>query len=149
MTSSQPDPFAPDENGRPHPWVRSLNIIVGAMAASLVVLGVVLVVLGAELAAPEPWLLGLVTLATVGAWGAVLAMRPTRQPGPASVAAVQTTVILRVALLEAPALLGLVLAFLADPLNLLLYVLPAVFSLAGIALFARPGVVIRQINRGV
>jgi hypothetical protein len=149
MTNPQPDqqrlgPGAP-EAGSPQ-WRASMSIVVGAMAGSLVAMGAVLGLLGAELATPETWMLALVTLATVAAWAAVLLVLRPRGPGP-SIAAAQTTVILRVAVLEAPALLGLVLAFLAEPTNLLLYLLPAAFSLLGIGLFARPQVVLDQLSR--
>ena len=50
---------------------------------------------------------------------------------------VQSLVILRAAILEAPAMLGLALAFVSQPMSLLPYLLPALFALAGLWLFAR------------
>ncbi|QFG69040.1 hypothetical protein [Ornithinimicrobium pratense] len=120
--------------------------MVSAMAGALVVMGVVLVVLGGELVTPELWALGLVILATVAAWGVVL-MLPARRGSSGSFGpALQAMVMLRVALLEAPAILGLILAFLNNPVNLLVYALPATFSLAGILLFARPRVVLNRLS---
>lgn len=134
--STQPHDSSPDPRAQP------LNIIVLAMAGSLVMLGIVLAVLGAELTVPETWMLLVVAVATLGAWALVLLLPTTPpRPGGSVSAAVQTLTILRVAVLEAPAILGLALAFVSMPTNLTIYLLPALFSLGGIFLFARPSVV--------
>ncbi|WP_131105278.1 hypothetical protein [Ornithinimicrobium sufpigmenti] len=162
MTSFQPDrypaSFDPRQEDIPAPLLRSLNIMVAAMATALVALGVVLAVIGGELVTPDLWMLALVALATVGAWGLVLVL-PVRLPrsnggdvrgGPGSPhgATVEAAVMVRVAVLEAPALLGIALAFLSHPVNLLVYAVPAAFSLLGIWLFARPRVVLERLSRG-
>lgn len=147
MTSFSPDRHGGTPEAEAHRRaLRTGNILVGAMALALVVLGAVLAMIGTELATPETWMLGLVVVATVAAWGAVLAPPQRRGPGSALLANVHTTVVLRVALLEAPAILGFALAFLASPPNLLLYAVPAAFSLLGIALFARPRLVLEQLS---
>lgn len=150
MTSFQPDHHhlagsRPTPQSPPREFMRSLNILVGAMAGALVILGVVLIVIGAELATPEIWMLALVVAATVLAWGALLVLpRGRGQASPRL--ALQATVMLRVAVLEAPAILGFALAFVATPVNLLLYAPPAAFALLGIWLFARPGHVLNQVS---
>lgn len=161
MTSFHPDrhpaSFGPHSEDIPRPVLTSISIVVAALAGALVAMGIVLVVLGAELVTPEPWMLGLVAVATVIAWGLVLALpvKPSSTDsgqvgsGPTNSLAprVQATVMLRVALLEAPALLGFALAVLSAPVNLLVYALPAAFSLLGIWLFARPRVVLDRLSR--
>lgn len=147
MTSFSPDRHGDTPEAEAHRrLLQTLNILVGAMAGALVVMGAVLLAIEAELATPETWMLGLVVLATVAAWGAVLALPQRGGPDSALLANVHTTVILRVALLEAPAILGFALAFVASPPNLLLYAIPAAFSLLGIALFARPRLVLQQLS---
>ena len=123
-----------------------LTIMVASMAAAVVLLGVVLAVVGAELASPEPWMLLVVATATAGAWAFTALRSVPRSPG-GGAPAVQSLVLLRSATLEAPALVGLALAFLSEPPNLTVYVLPALFSLAGMWLFARPGVVRARLAR--
>jgi hypothetical protein len=122
-----------------------INVVVGAMAAGLVLMGVVLALVGGRLVMPPAWMLAVVAAATVAAW-AMVALGPAPRAGaggapPAGV--LQSLVLLRAALLESPALVGLALGFVADPVNLTVYVLPAIFALGGLWLFARPGVVRR------
>lgn len=159
MTSFRPDrhpaSFGPHPEDIPRPVLTSISIVVAALAGALVIMGIVLLLLGAELVTPEPWMLGLVAVATVIVWGLVLALpvgpSRSRQVGSGSTGSlgprVQATVMLRVALLEAPALLGFALAVLSAPVNLLVYALPAAFSLLGIWLFARPRVVLDRLSR--
>lgn len=143
--------FRPDEPARsttstssqtpsPGPALDPMAILVAAMAGALVMLALVLVVIGAELVVPEAWILITVAVATVAAWAMVILV-PVARRGTSEEAVVSSTVILRTAVLEAPAILGLSLAFVSSPMSLLPYLLPAVFSLAGLWLFARPSVV--------
>ncbi|OLT45012.1 hypothetical protein BJF86_10180 [Serinicoccus sp. CNJ-927] len=127
--------------------LRPLTIMVGAMAGALVVIGVVLTFLGAEMAVPSTWVLLVVAAATLGAWALVLVMPPPRAPQGASLAAaVSPVVVFRAAVLEAPAIIGLMLFFIDGP-SLLIYALPAIFAIAGMVLFARPSVVARRLSR--
>ena len=123
MTSSQRPGPSPDQ---------SLSIVVASMAGGLVMMGLVLVLLGAELVVPETWMLGVLGAAVLASLAAVLLVRPRD---------VHSGVILRVALLEAPAIMGMALAFVSSPTNLVVYLLPAAFSLVAIWLYARPSVV--------
>ncbi|WP_298750334.1 hypothetical protein [uncultured Serinicoccus sp.] len=127
--------------------LRPLTIVVAAMGGGLVMLAVVLVLIGARLETPALWQLLVVGLATVGAWVLAVAAPIPRQSGMPLLAQVQPFVVLRAAVIEAPAMVGLVLAFVNQPMNLLVYLLPAVFSLAGLWLFARPSVVVRRLSR--
>ena len=124
-----------------------LAVVVAAMAGGLVMLGVVLVLIGAQLETPSAWQLAVVALTTLGAWALAMAAPVPRQSGMPLAAQVQPFVILRAAVLETPAMVELVLAFLSQPINLLVYLLPALFSLAGLWLFARPSVVARRLSR--
>ncbi|WP_151526267.1 hypothetical protein [Serinicoccus kebangsaanensis] len=127
--------------------LRPLSIMVGAMAGGLVVMALVLWLIGADLEAPSAWTLLVVGVATVCAWALVLVMPVARGPGGTPTAALVTpTVVFRAAVLEAPAILGLILFF-VDRQTLLIFALPALFSIAGMWLFARPTVVARRINR--
>ncbi|GAA4883354.1 hypothetical protein [Serinicoccus chungangensis] len=139
-------PGAPVDEGH-RQALRPLAVVVAAMAGGLVMLAVVLVLVGARLETPDTWQLVVVGLATLGSWGLALAAPLPRPSGPPTPAQVQTSVVLRAAILEAPAMIGLVLAFVSQPLNLLVYLLPALFSLGGLWLFARPSVVARRLSR--
>jgi hypothetical protein len=123
-----------------------LTIMVAAMAGALVLLGAVLVIAGAQLAAPPLWMLLVVTVATAGAWALAVLPSASRSPG-GGTPALQALVVTRAAALEAPALIGLALAFVAQPVNLTVYLLPALFALAGMWLFARPGAVRARLAR--
>ena len=127
--------------------LRPVAVVVAAMAGGLVMLGVVLVLIGARLETPPAWQLVVVALTTLGAWALALAAPVPRQSGMPLAAQVQPFVILRAAVLETPAMVGLVLALVSQPMNLLVYLLPALFSLAGLWLFARPSVVARRLSR--
>jgi hypothetical protein len=124
-------------------------LVVGSMATALVILGGVLVLIGAQLLTPPLWMLLVVLAATAGAWLLVVAGPvPSLPDARTSTAGVVTpVVIMRAALLEAPAVLGLVLAFVSDPVNLTVYVVPALFAVAGMWLFARPGVVRSRVEQ--
>lgn len=149
MTTFRPDdparPGDPREDAARRRAQQALTVVVASMAGALVIIGVVLALIGAELATPEWWMLAVVGGASVVAWVLAATVKAPQTSAPA--VAAQTTTILRVAVLEFPALLGMVLAFLSDPFNLLVYLVPAVFSLVGIWLFARPSVVMDQIDR--
>ncbi|ANS80584.1 hypothetical protein SGUI_3188 [Serinicoccus hydrothermalis] len=128
--------------------LRPLAIMVGAMAGGLVLIGVILALIGGVLETPSTWALLVVAAATLAAWALVLVMPvPRPSDGIPSPAAVSPVVVVRAAVLEAPAILGLVLFFI-DRQTLLVYALPAVFSVAGMWLFARPSVVAQRISRG-
>ncbi|MGO0576936.1 hypothetical protein [Ornithinimicrobium panacihumi] len=139
----QTGPSGPTSAG-PEP----LAIMIASMAGALVLIGVVLAVLGAELVAPPTWVLLVLGLACAAALAIVVLMPvPRAIPGQPVRARVLTTCILRVTVLEAPAILGLALTILGDPMSLLTYLLPAMFSLVGIWLFARPSVVRARLER--
>lgn len=125
----------------------TMTIYVAAMAGALVIFGIVLSFISTDLSTPEWWMLAAVGGLTVAAWLAVLGIRPQRAQGTPLPQRAMATLILRVALLEAPAIVGLVLFFVSQPFNLLVYLLPALFSLAGIWLFARPGKVLDEVSR--
>ncbi|SOC55319.1 hypothetical protein [Ornithinimicrobium cerasi] len=144
--------LAPDgqsKGGRAQPAERALRTIVASMALGLVLIGVVLVLIGAELLTPPLWMLLVVALATAGAWLlVVLSPVPTATaPGASTTAVVQPVVVMRTSLVEAPAILGLILAVVSDPMNVTVYVIPAMFALAGMWLFARPSVVQRRVEQ--
>lgn len=138
----------PDPSGTArHQTDRPLTIMVAAMAGGLVLLGVVLAVVGAELVTPPAWMLLVVAAATAGAWAlAVLAPVP-HAAATGAAPALQSLVVLRAAVIEVPAIVGLALAFVAQPPNLTVFVLPALFALAGMWLFARPGAVRARLAR--
>jgi hypothetical protein len=134
-----------DQTSRPAPGAsgssdQPLGLLVGAMAGTLVLLGVVLAVIGAELLTPPAWMLLVVAAATAGAW-TVAGLAPVRRPGAGGDGGLHPLVLVRAAVLEAPAFVGLALSFLSDPMNLTIYVLPALLAVAGLWLFARPGAV--------
>ncbi|MFX0537795.1 hypothetical protein ACQBAT_10525 [Ornithinimicrobium sp. Y1847] len=124
---------------------RSAGLVVATMAGALVIFGVMLAVLGAELATPEAWMLAAVAVFTLLSWGLVRFLPPP--PGAPQAGAVMPLVVLRAAILEAPAMIGIGLAFAADPPNLLVYLLPAMFALAGLWMFARPSVVRSHLDK--
>lgn len=134
---------------RQPPSDQPVTVLLAAMAGALVLLMVVLVLVGAELTAPPLWMLAVVAVATAGAWAAaVLAPVPrTQLRDSPSAGALLPVVMVRASGLEAPAVLGLVLAFVSEPTNLTIYLLPALFSLAGMWLFARPGAVRARLSR--
>lgn len=135
-------PSQPGRAGGPTGPLQPVALLVSTMAGALVMIGVVLAILGAELVVPESWMLAVVAAATVVVWGLVLVIPvPRAQGGQSPAGLVQTMTVLRVSLLEAPAILGLALAFVSQPTNLTIYLLPALFALGGIVLFARPSVV--------
>lgn len=131
------------------PREQALLFVVSAMAGAVLLMGPVLLVLGAELVSPPLWMLLVVVVATAGAWAATLLL-----PAPAGLrdgdidSVVHTLTLVRAALLEAPAMLALALAFVATPVNLTIYLVAALFALAGLWLFARPSAVRAQIERG-
>lgn len=151
MTSFPPDRsrarLDPGTEDLPTSVITTLNLMVAAMAGALVMLGLVLVLLGAELVTPDVWVLIVLGVVTAAAWGGAALLPVRRAPGTAPAHTLRATVMLRVALLEAPALLGVALALVGDPVSLLTYTLPAAFSLVGIWLFARPRAVLDRLNR--
>lgn len=142
-------PGAPTHDPNDAAALRPLTILVSAMAGGLVMLAVVLALLGAQLETPETWMLLVVGVTTIGAWALALGSPVPKVAQSMPLAAqVRPLVVLRAAVLEAPAIIGLVLAFMSQPINLLVYVLPALFSVAGLLLFARPSVVAQRVSRG-
>ncbi|WP_130014295.1 hypothetical protein [Serinicoccus sediminis] len=135
------------DDTHPSSALRPIAVVVAAMAGGLVMLAVVLVLIGARLETPPAWQLLVVGLTTLGAWALALGAPVPRRSGMPLAAQVQPFVILRAAVLETPAMVGLVLAFVSQPMNLLVYLLPALFSLAGLWLFAHPSVVARRLSR--
>ncbi|GGK63869.1 hypothetical protein [Ornithinimicrobium pekingense] len=136
-------------DGRSDPGYGPLSLLVASMAGGLVLLGAVLVLAGGRLAMPPAWMLLVVAAATAAAW-IMVAFGPVPGTGaggapPAGV--LQSLVLLRAALLEGPALVGLALGFVAEPTNLTIYVLAAVFALGGMWLFARPAAVRNRLQR--
>lgn len=122
------------------------NLVVGAMAAALVLLGIVLLTIGITPHSEVSWTLALVAAATLLSWVLVLVMPvPTVDP-PVQASALMPTLMVRVTLLEFPALLGVMMCFLDPQANLLNYLLPAVFSLLGLYLFGRPSVIIAKMT---
>lgn len=144
MTHS-PASAAPSQRSSDQP----LTMMVGAMAGGLVLLGVVLALTGARLESPPGWMLIVVLAATAAVW-AVVVLGPVPRAGAGGAhpaGALQSLVLLRAALLEGPALVGLALGFVADPANLTIYVLPAIFALGGLWMFARPAAARRRLER--
>jgi hypothetical protein len=141
---------SPASPGRPGPPSdQTITMVVAAMAGGLVLMGVVLTLAGGRLVMPPAWMLAIVVAATAAAW-TMVALGPLPRAGaggapPAGV--LQSLVLLRAALLEGPALVGLALGFVADPTNLTVYVLPAIFALGGLWLFARPAAVRHRLGR--
>lgn len=133
------NPQSPSDGAR-----RTLAVLVGSYALALVTLGVVLALLGAELASPPLWMVVTVLLATIAVW-ALAAVLPVSRAGSVASVTMRLT-ILRMALLEAPAILGFALAFVSSPTNLLIFVLPTIFALGGMWLLARPSVVLARVE---
>lgn len=127
---------------------RALWFIVASMAFALVLFAVVLWLIGGELHTPPLWMLLVVVAATAAAWLLVV-VSPVPETGgsTSTMAVVQPVVLMRISLLEAPAIVALVLAFLAEPTNLTIYLVAALFALGGIWLFARPSVVRARVER--
>ena len=149
MSIFEPDDLRSAGPARPPAGEQALVILFGAMASALVVLGVILPLIGHELVVPDPiWTLVVVLAATAAAWGAVLILGVPRATTPASPAQrVQALMILRLAILEAPAIVGLAFSFVTGPPSLLVYVIPAMFALAGMWLLGRPSVVREAVSR--
>ena len=136
------------EDAHARAFDRVQGVMVAAMAAALVLMGIVLPIIGAELVTPDPlWPLWVVLAATVLSYALVLFLPAPRSPHGHPAAAAQTLLILRAAILEAPAILGFALSLITSPPSLLVYLLPAGFALAGIWLFARPSVVRARVSR--
>lgn len=101
-------------------FLLTLRILSGAFIGALAMITAVMVLVAPETVVPEPWviavLLGLVAVATI--LGLVMIGQvPAAAPGDtvrSMVARVQSVHITRLALTEAPALLAIVLTFLAD-----------------------------------
>jgi hypothetical protein len=144
--TDEPNPAASTSPGA-DPTRRAQTFLVAAMASGLVVIGLALTTLGAELTTPPGWMLGVLAAAVLGSWALVVVVLVPGRPGAAATIPAQALLMVRLAVLEAPAFAGLALAFLAEPPNLSTYLLPATFSLVGIALFATPGRV-RQVVGG-
>lgn len=144
MTSFTPDGPSAHQTSGPR-GLDPMAIVVAAMAGALVMLGLILPIVGAEPVMPETWMLVAVGLATLAAWALVIFL-PLPRRSPSREGLVQSLVILRAAILEAPAMLGLALAFVSQPMSLLPYLLPALFALAGLWLFARPSVVRARVD---
>jgi hypothetical protein len=127
---------------------RALWFIVASMAFALVLFGVVLWLIGAELHMPPLWMLLVVIAATIAAWLLVVVSPvPGSGRGTTALSVVQPVVLMRISLLEAPAIVALIFAFLAEPTNLTIYVIAALFALGGMWLFARPSVVRARVER--
>lgn len=101
--------------------VRPLKMVVAAMASGAALFCVVGAFLNGFDEAPEPLWLGILVIATVGALGAALTLGfkvPALEPGVTdpegrALAALSSSTIMRTALAEFPAILALVLSFVA------------------------------------
>lgn len=104
----------------PSPQLMTLRMLSGAFIGAIAIFTGMMVVIAPEVIVPEPWvlavLLGLVAMATVFSLVLVGTLPAVDQGGTLSemLARVQTVHILRLAVMEAPAILAVVLMFLSE-----------------------------------
>jgi energy-converting hydrogenase Eha subunit E len=122
----------------------TMRILTGAFMGGLVIIGVIAVVIAPTVQLPPvPVSLGLLALVVLCVGGSELLLRrsPALRPdgsGPGAVGLVQSHHIVRMAVLEAPAMLGLAAMFVIEPPSFVTYLVPAVPALLAMALLVFP-----------
>lgn len=141
MTTPHNDPTRPPGQG----FIGSLRILSGAMIGALLVLGVAIVVMAPDVEMPATWMLlalGVVLLAALATSEVLLRRLAPLEPGEGLTAParqrLQATHITRLAVLEAPAIMALMFAFVSRPASWVIYAIVAVPVVALMLLLVFP-----------
>lgn len=146
-TPAQPQPQDGPSRSGPTPVMRSLKILVGGIAGGIVLMGVALAFI-LKFTAPPLWAVVVLLVIGLGAHTLIKAVgyrvrpipaqTPSQEAGTRSMGVFRSLMMLRMALAESVALIGIVLAFITTQRSWLVFAVGAAVSLLLIALHVWP-----------